>query len=281
MRGKRPELATEPELTRDCTLCGDEFGRIMNRAQLCHCCGDYYCTKCMGSNLCIKEFGYDTPVATCLPCAIILSDSETFTGVPEVITRETKRDQGFGDVVVAEEVPPSGRFSQPAATDDISSQSGGQDSRRESKKKSRQSSATEEESGASAGASDALSARRMKEREDLEMMGWGGGVNNGEEWYLVDASWLRQWKKFTKMGSRDQPPGPVSNHRLLLKDGRPAPGLQPDLHYRGINEKAWTYFFTVYGGGPALSCPALDIYSYKPPKDQKESQTLKSKARKN
>jgi len=118
------------------------------------------------------------------------------------------------------------------------------------------------DSSATPAKEDPFAARRLQEREDVDATNPGGGVMKDEKWYVLDASWLRLWRRFTKAGSSDPPPGPITNHRLLLKDGRPAPGLRPEQHYRGVNVKAWTYLHDIYGGGPPICCPRLDIYTF-------------------
>lgn len=61
------------------------------------------------------------------------------------------------------------------------------------------------------------------------------------------------------------PPGPITNHTLLLSDGvTPRPGLKKIKHYRGVNEATWLYLHSVYGGGPSLPRMTLDIYDTTP-----------------
>merc|ERR1712196_370884 len=103
--------------------------------------------------------------------------------------------------------------------------------------------------------SDPMDQRKLKERQEVEATNPSNCPGKGEMWFLIDASWLRLWRKFTKPGSKDKPPGPITNHRLLLKDGRPAPGLHPETHYCGINGSTWNYLFNVYGGGPEIKSP--------------------------
>lgn len=93
-------------------------------------------------------------------------------------------------------------------------------------------------------------------------------------WYLISTAWLTEWNKFKCGGKHlsilytmfectlvSGPPGPIDNNNLLEQNGRPKPNLSRGFHYRGINERLWNYFYTIYGGGPVLKSRFLDIHS--------------------
>jgi len=80
------------------------------------------------------------------------------------------------------------------------------------------------------------------------------------EWYIIDADWLRQWRAYSKDGSREPRPGPISNNVLLDDEGVPKPGLERVTTYRGINKQTWNLFVQLYGGGPEIRRAVLDLY---------------------
>ena len=49
-------------------------------------------------------------------------------------------------------------------------------------------------------------------------------VQPGEAWFLIDSKWLTRWREYAILKSRSEPPGPVSNWRLLT-NGWPKPDL--------------------------------------------------------
>ncbi|KAL3917604.1 MAG: hypothetical protein SGPRY_006343, partial [Prymnesium sp.] len=99
-----------------------------------------------------------------------------------------------------------------------------------------------------------------------------------ELWYLLDALWLKHWREYCWDGTRIDPPGPVSNWRLL-RDGRARPGQVRARDYRGVNQKVWAVFMrrpassplhccacglirsdpSRYGGGPAIRRHDLNL----------------------
>jgi hypothetical protein len=79
--------------------------------------------------------------------------------------------------------------------------------------------------------------------------------------YIVDANWLKHWREYCWDGIRPDPPGPVSNWRLLAPSKMPRQHLQRATDYRGVNEKVWQVFVERYGGGPPICRAKLDIYA--------------------
>jgi hypothetical protein len=78
-------------------------------------------------------------------------------------------------------------------------------------------------------------------------------------WYIVSEAWLKQWRAFIENSGKHDgtgrgvlPPGPIDNARLLGKGGAPLPNLKPQVHFRGVNWKVWTFLRERYGGGPEL-----------------------------
>lgn len=106
---------------------------------------------------------------------------------------------------------------------------------------------------------EALNRRRKREDEEIQALD-SATIGEGEFWYLIDANWLHQWNAF-KSGSQG-PPGPISNARLfknnsnILRDN-----LSRGIHYRGVNEQVWNYFYGIYGGGPVIKKQTINIYN--------------------
>lgn len=103
--------------------------------------------------------------------------------------------------------------------------------------------------------------RRRRQKEDEEIQGLDTAtIGEGDFWYLIDSNWLHQWNAF-KSGAQG-PPGPISNHRLfksnsnILRDN-----LSRGIHYRGVNERVWNYFYSIYGGGPVIKRQTINIYN--------------------
>jgi hypothetical protein len=86
-------------------------------------------------------------------------------------------------------------------------------------------------------------------------------IQPGGVWFLVDAQWLSHWRAYCWDNSRTDPPGPVSNWRLL-SNGRPKSYLQRADDYRGVNVAVWKVFVKRYGGGPCICRASLDIYAH-------------------
>ena len=86
-------------------------------------------------------------------------------------------------------------------------------------------------------------------------------ISEGSTWFLVDAAWLKHWREYCWDGIRPDPPGPISNSRLLRSDGLPHPNLERAHDYRGVNEAVWRVYHGKYGGGPAICRSKIDIYA--------------------
>lgn len=105
----------------------------------------------------------------------------------------------------------------------------------------------------------ALERRRSREDEEIQALDTAA-IASGESWFLIDSNWLHRWNSF-KNGVQG-PPGPISNHRLfksntsVLRDN-----LTRGTHYRGVNERVWSYFFGIYGGGPPIKRATINIYN--------------------
>jgi len=85
-------------------------------------------------------------------------------------------------------------------------------------------------------------------------------ISDGGIWYIVDANWLKHWREYCWEASRPDPPGPVSNWRLLTQS-QPRRNLQRATDYRGVNEDVWRVFVHRYGGGPPICRAKLDVYA--------------------
>ena len=81
-------------------------------------------------------------------------------------------------------------------------------------------------------------------------------VGAGERWYIVESSWLRHWREYCWDRTRTDPPGPISNSRLLAGK-QPRPNLMRARDYRGVNYDVWRVFVHRYCGGPAICRCAL------------------------
>lgn len=87
-------------------------------------------------------------------------------------------------------------------------------------------------------------------------------INNaeGEQWHLIETSWLNEFLAF-RDGNQRHPPGPICNHRLLDdQQERPKNGLKRGIHYRAVNGQVWDYLMGRYGGGPPIRRDTVDIY---------------------
>lgn len=112
----------------------------------------------------------------------------------------------------------------------------------------------------------------------------------GERWYIIDAVWMRKWQEWIynkrriplvdQVGCQQfgydediigvQPPGPITNSRLLgeIEASPPAksylaprPGLDAAVHYRGVSKSVWQFLVENHGGGPTISRKSLDLYA--------------------
>jgi hypothetical protein len=98
------------------------------------------------------------------------------------------------------------------------------------------------------------------EREEIRRLD-STEISEGGIWYIVDANWLKHWREYCWDSIRPDPPGPVSNWRLLAPSKMPRQHLQRATDYRGVNEKVWQVFVERYGGGPPICRAKLDIYA--------------------
>lgn len=108
---------------------------------------------------------------------------------------------------------------------------------------------------------EALKKRRKKEEEEIQELD-SASIGEGEFWYLMDSNWLHQWNAF-KSGSQG-PPGPITNTRLFKSNTTPnvlRDNLSRGIHYRGVNERVWNYFYGIYGGGPIIKRQTINIYN--------------------
>ncbi|GJQ15500.1 hypothetical protein GpartN1_g7291.t1 [Galdieria partita] len=104
-----------------------------------------------------------------------------------------------------------------------------------------------------------LEQRRKEEKETVEYL------SESEDkgiWYLIDAHWFNQWQRFC-VGYEVEPPGPITNGRLLRRDGKPLKGLSPLQDYRGVNAAVWNFLQQIYGGYPEIKRYKVDIYDIK------------------
>jgi ubiquitin carboxyl-terminal hydrolase 20/33 len=81
----------------------------------------------------------------------------------------------------------------------------------------------------------------------------------GEQWHLIDTHWLNEFLAF-RDGRQRNPPGPITNDRLVIEDGQPRVGLRRGVNYRAVNPQVWDYLFGRYGGGPVIKRNTIDIY---------------------
>ncbi|CAJ0840832.1 11909_t:CDS:10 [Entrophospora sp. SA101] len=113
-----------------------------------------------------------------------------------------------------------------------------------------------------------MDKRRQKEARDIQQLDTNS-LQKREYWFLISSVWLQKWHNF-KAGA--PPPGHIDNTTFLKKDGTPRPGMKIGIDYRGVNERVWSYFEYIYGGGPSINFVAvIDLYSS--PLDFGNSQT--------
>jgi len=94
-------------------------------------------------------------------------------------------------------------------------------------------------------------------------------VDTSEQMYAIHKKWLFSWLRFVSRGARI--PGPISNHRLLNRQGKIKRKAHFEDHWRAVNAGVWGYLSEKYGGGPAITIrneglvPLLDaraIFAY-------------------
>ncbi|CAE7349073.1 usp33 [Symbiodinium natans] len=93
-------------------------------------------------------------------------------------------------------------------------------------------------------------------------------TGDGQGWYLVNALWVNNWKRYVKgepvHSVQDMcAPGPITNEPLFDKDDpqKLRKNLRLKLDYIGVNARVWWLFMHVHGGGPAIVRDELEIYS--------------------
>lgn len=104
---------------------------------------------------------------------------------------------------------------------------------------------------------DLLQQRRKQEKETVERLNSNDSCG---VWYLIDSHWLNRWQQFC-MGYEIEPPGPITNGRLVRRDGKPLKSLQPLQDYQGVNAQVWNYLQNIYGGYPVIKRQQVDIYA--------------------
>jgi len=105
-----------------------------------------------------------------------------------------------------------------------------------------------------------LEQRRKEEKETVQSL----SRHEKSVWYLIDAQWWNKWQTFC-MGYEKEPPGPITNGRLIRRDGKPVKGLSPLQDYKGVNSAVWNYLHSIYGGYPEIKRQSPgDIYSSSP-----------------
>lgn len=76
--------------------------------------------------------------------------------------------------------------------------------------------------------------------------------------YAISMTWLRQWQIFVGGGgSADDDPGPINNAAIAnnstdTASHMPIRSVRPGSDYAQINSSLWTFFYTIYGGGPVI-----------------------------
>eukprot|EP01052_Picozoa_sp_SAG31_P000119 SAG31_NODE_4_length_45662_cov_15.654622_3_plen_701_part_00 len=105
----------------------------------------------------------------------------------------------------------------------------------------------------------ALQKIRDYERGKIEQLDVTRKISH---WFVIEASWLEQWRNFVAGGSR---PGPIDNRILVDIDDqgkyRAKPRLGKATDYRAVNHRVWSFFQDRYGGGPTLVRERVDIYA--------------------
>jgi ubiquitin C-terminal hydrolase len=90
-------------------------------------------------------------------------------------------------------------------------------------------------------------------------------VFEGQNYYLLDNGWFRQWSDWVSITTDDEPvpgkwerPQAIDNSALMRPgSNRLRLGLQENKDYIFLQQKAWEYFFKWYGGGPEVSRAAI------------------------
>ena len=81
---------------------------------------------------------------------------------------------------------------------------------------------------------------------------------------LIHSGWLQQWRAF--VSSNGPRPGAITNQLLFESDGSTLlPNLQRGDHYRALHGMVWQELWNIYGGGPVIERPSVDIYQLHAP----------------
>lgn len=89
------------------------------------------------------------------------------------------------------------------------------------------------------------------------------------EWYLVDAKWMERCRQYVSHGG--EPPGPISNHRIVDDNGNLLVGAEHRRDYRGVHADTWHSMQRAYGGGPPIR--RLCVNAYTPALEANSKQT--------
>ena len=85
-----------------------------------------------------------------------------------------------------------------------------------------------------------------------------------DPFFLIHSPWLQQWRAFVSAGGPR--PGAISNHLLFESDGATLlAGLKRADHYRALHGLVWSELQTIYGGGPVIQRPTVDLYTLEVP----------------
>ena len=85
-----------------------------------------------------------------------------------------------------------------------------------------------------------------------------GHKHPDEMYYFICAKWIKAWSKWSGKDSHTDAPGTIDNSTLLAGGG-PNPQLKAGKHFKGINGRAWHALISIYGGGPAITSPDLNM----------------------
>ncbi|KAL0240885.1 hypothetical protein GEMRC1_006121 [Eukaryota sp. GEM-RC1] len=105
--------------------------------------------------------------------------------------------------------------------------------------------------------SDIFAERRKHERDLL----YGADTVFSDQWLLIDEHWLSKWRAFVARDSKENPPGPISNDRLIDEGGVPKEGMRKLYDYRGVSRQVYGLFESIYGGGPPIIRQTIDLYA--------------------
>jgi len=106
-----------------------------------------------------------------------------------------------------------------------------------------------------------LRSARMEERQKQfersefqllhEQDGAGTCEESSPESFLLVRSWYTAWEEWV-MGRAREPPGPINNRSLYTQRGNNSHILRPNIDRLKISEDIWTFFLSLYSGGPEV-----------------------------